>query len=119
MEDREHRVRLAAAKRRLEPDNRVATHCAKTLRRSRQDALQAFCEKGDAIEGAGCGIAFSCEARVYGEQVGCELRFLESVSYNVRVRKGHFDPWLERLGQIIGDRQFEFWRSGCWGRGAG
>ena len=73
-------MRLAAAERGLQPDDRIAAGAGEPLQHSAQNPLQAFGQEGDAEEAFRRRIVLRCRAGVDGEEIGGELASLKRLA---------------------------------------
>ena len=98
-------MRLAAAERGLQPDNRIAARARKPLQAAHQHPLQSFGEECDAEEVLGSPVVFGRMTGIDREQVGRELCLLEAIGEHVRVWQRHFDPGSQSLARSSAGQQ--------------
>ena len=88
-------MRLAAAEGCLQADDGIAAIAVEALQRARQNPLQAFGQKGDAVKVLRRRIILARVTGVDREKIGGELSFLETIGENVGMRQRDFDPRLQ------------------------
>ena len=120
--DGKHRVRLAAAERRLKADDRIAALARKPLQTACQDAPQPFSQERDAEEILRRAVILGRVACIDREEVGSEFGLLEAIGQDVGMRQGDVDPRFQPFGRrakLFGWRREIELGGGCGVVGAG
>ena len=97
--DGKHRMRLAAAERCLQTDDRITALAREALQTARQHAPQPFGQERDAEEILRRAIILGRVACIDREEVGGELGLLEAIGQDVGVRQDCVDPGFQPFGQ--------------------
>ena len=101
--EREHRVRLAAAERRLEVDDRLATGPGQPPERAGQEEPETLGEVRPGEELARVDVLLGALATGDLGEVGGELRLAVAAGGDVGVRGGEAPPGRESLERLGGD----------------
>ena len=97
---RQHRVGLAAAKGRLQLDDRFATLAVEPLRHLGEQLAHTFSNEGAFIKRLRVAVFWRRLARPHGGQVSCKFGLLERAIQHVAVRNDDFTPWLQAHSDI-------------------